>query len=597
VWLEATLDDAPLIALDAPPFYWRTDAWTSDVWTEGDHVLVVTARDAAGNVATGETSFAIDWTAPIVTFPGISDGAVFTTAVTPEALVSDDHPGTTVSALLDGVPYMMGTEIAIPGPHILDVFATDAADNTGSGQVSFVLDIALPPSALSLELTEPSHGFVTAGDSFAVIGTARGGVPPYGLTVNGDPATIEATGFFSTRIALPIGPATIQVEATDALGATASATVLGERILDATGGGGAGCPATTLVHDAIGNLTGAFRTCSDANHCGTVGHVCPEGPTEYSATCYRGTCAYTRDGGLVDVMTDPLSCGSVGSICPVPSNGIAACRLGTCEMVCDPGFAPLDGECVEPGGDKLRTIEIVNALVGNMYLEVDRYLTEPAGIYWTPEWATIVPPLTAVRFEGRELGPWTINNRGSPDEYAPVIYPAFTPCLRDEDFRMEGSAYSRREDAVPTQVEFDFGDFQIAANSPPVITAVTSIEGSRLEGTVTFAGRNLDHHLGVDVMDGRSWCEGGGGARAGRVIAASSTSITVTGAGWWPTFGFVRIWKNVPWAIDPVSATIQFDPSTMWDPPPPPPSYPSEDDPRDPVPLPGQPPGDCTNGC
>jgi hypothetical protein len=112
---------------------------------------------------------------------------------------------------------------------------------------------------------------------------------------------------------------------------------------------------------------------------------------------------------------------------------------------------------------------------------------------------------------------------------------------------------------VPGEIVLDFGFDELVLSDVPVITSVTSIKGYPNRGTITFAGRHLDHYRRVYVWDGRPWCDGGGVFRVGKVIAASSTSITVTGAGWHPSyFGAVKIEKNVPWSVVPITVSYYF---------------------------------------
>src|SRR5205814_7161708 len=58
---SATLDGAPFVS-------------GSTVGAEGDHTLVVTSTDAAGNTSTRTVHFTIDTTAPVITVSGVADG-------------------------------------------------------------------------------------------------------------------------------------------------------------------------------------------------------------------------------------------------------------------------------------------------------------------------------------------------------------------------------------------------------------------------------------------------------------------------------------------------------------------------------------------
>ena len=128
--VTATLDSAPFSS-------------SSVVSSAGDHLLVVTAFDAAGNAATRSVPFSIDVSAPVITITGVTNGAVRNTPVTVSYSASDVH-ALTVAATLDGVSFGSGSTVSGAGTHVLVVTATDGAGNNASQTLTFALDFAAP---------------------------------------------------------------------------------------------------------------------------------------------------------------------------------------------------------------------------------------------------------------------------------------------------------------------------------------------------------------------------------------------------------------------------------------------------------------------
>lgn len=105
---------------------------------EGDHVLVVNTSDFAGNTSRKSVSFSLDFTPPVVSVSGISDGQVAAPPVALSFGATDAHLGK-VTALLDGASFVSGGSVAAEGNHVLVVTATDGAGNVATRSVSFQL--------------------------------------------------------------------------------------------------------------------------------------------------------------------------------------------------------------------------------------------------------------------------------------------------------------------------------------------------------------------------------------------------------------------------------------------------------------------------
>lgn len=110
---------------------------------EGEHDLVVTARDPAGNVTQRTLHFAIDLTPPPLDVTGVEDGGSYNTSVTPNFSSSD--LSATVSATLNGVDFPLGSEIGPDGQYTLQVRGVDPAGNVRTVTDAFTID-RVPPS-------------------------------------------------------------------------------------------------------------------------------------------------------------------------------------------------------------------------------------------------------------------------------------------------------------------------------------------------------------------------------------------------------------------------------------------------------------------
>jgi len=98
---------------------------------------------------------------------------------------------------------------------------------------------------------------------------------------------------------------------------------------------------------------------SDPNDCGACNRVCP-GAFQAAAACTVGVCSIVCNPGWTDcdrnpsdgceanLAQDPNDCGNCGMACPLPANASAACTKGVCGLgACSPGF----GDCNMYAGD------------------------------------------------------------------------------------------------------------------------------------------------------------------------------------------------------------------------------------------------------
>ncbi len=139
------------------------------VSAEGSYTLAVSATDAAGNQSSLTVTFALDKTPPVITVGGVTNGATYTAPVTPVVTVTDAHPGT-VTATLNGQPFVSGTQVSAAGNYQLQVAAVDAAGNQSQAGVSFAIEAAAPPAltftkTAALLVDADGNGVVSPGDT------------------------------------------------------------------------------------------------------------------------------------------------------------------------------------------------------------------------------------------------------------------------------------------------------------------------------------------------------------------------------------------------------------------------------------------------
>ncbi|WP_224364170.1 CARDB domain-containing protein [Hyalangium versicolor] len=96
------------------------------VTAEGKHILRASATDRAGNETERQLTFTLDQTPPAITITGVSEGALYSNAVTPVIDIQDAHPGTQ-EIRLNGVRYTSGTSIDTDGSYTLTIHVEDLA--------------------------------------------------------------------------------------------------------------------------------------------------------------------------------------------------------------------------------------------------------------------------------------------------------------------------------------------------------------------------------------------------------------------------------------------------------------------------------------
>lgn len=163
------------------------------VTAEGTHILVVTAVDRAGNQTVRTVTFTLDFTLPVLSVMGVSEGALGT-SFTPVFTATDASPLQPLEGVLDNVLIASGTPVTALGAHTLRVRAWDMAGNLSSVTVHFTVlqarprflfaacaidSLSIQNSAQVVGLSGPasvaSHGSVLMGDSSSVSGDVVSG--------------------------------------------------------------------------------------------------------------------------------------------------------------------------------------------------------------------------------------------------------------------------------------------------------------------------------------------------------------------------------------------------------------------------------------
>ncbi|MBZ4420466.1 CARDB domain-containing protein [Myxococcus sp. RHSTA-1-4] len=196
------------LTLDGEPF-------TSGdmVTTAGVHLLHVVALDGAGNQATAQVSFTLDFTTPTIQVAGVTAGTSYSQSVVIEYTALDDHLAM-VSATMDGAPFSSGDTVGAEGPHTFVVRAVDLAGNEARLAIPFTLDFSGPVLQVSGVVSGAFHA-----RSVTIHYSAQD------ANLASLQATLDGTDFTTGSIVDAEGPHTLVVRARDTAGNESSTTV------------------------------------------------------------------------------------------------------------------------------------------------------------------------------------------------------------------------------------------------------------------------------------------------------------------------------------------------------------------------------------
>jgi hypothetical protein len=229
--VTVTVDGSVLGTADTEPYVFIWEA------TEpGEHALVATASDAAGNEGTATITVTVPETdePPTVEIVAPAEGAVLSGTVEIRAEPADDDAVVGVRFLVDGglladddtVPYVVeidATEFS-EGEHSIEVIATDTADQPGSATRTVVFDHTGPEVAITSPTGEGSESptvtvAATATDEHEISQTG------YSVDDGGDIA-FEGDALEATVEDLAAGEHTLTVFAVDVAGNRGEASVV-----------------------------------------------------------------------------------------------------------------------------------------------------------------------------------------------------------------------------------------------------------------------------------------------------------------------------------------------------------------------------------
>lgn len=213
---------------------------------EGSNLLVLLARDVAGNSAQLTHQVTRDSTPPRLTVTTPAEGAkVAGSSVQVEGQVEDSTP---LTVRVGGMAAAVGpdgrfqlTVAVAQGPVSLEVVATDGAGNTTRVVRAFRVNTTPP----RLDVSAPASGTVTEEPSIVVSGFARSAdaTDTVKLEAAGGEHAVGVDGRFSVDVPLAPGVNTVSVTAVDGYGLRTMRTVRVERLGGVDGGpvdGGSG---------------------------------------------------------------------------------------------------------------------------------------------------------------------------------------------------------------------------------------------------------------------------------------------------------------------------------------------------------------------
>ncbi len=156
--------------------------------SEGEYRLTCTASDRSGNRSQQAVTFTVDYTPPVISeISGIDNSFIKSFSLTRKIAeyVSDASP-VFAKAFLNDSEYAGGDVVIEEGRYVLTLIAEDAASNTSSETVSFIVDHTAPQIVLS--------GFDRNGN------IRKGGTVKVGLLDEED--RLESVGFNGRNIAI-----------------------------------------------------------------------------------------------------------------------------------------------------------------------------------------------------------------------------------------------------------------------------------------------------------------------------------------------------------------------------------------------------------
>ncbi|HEY6212186.1 MAG TPA: Ig-like domain-containing protein, partial [Vicinamibacterales bacterium] len=182
---------------------------------DGTNTIVVVATDSYGLQATATRSVIRDATPPAIIIRGVADGQYSNAVALAPAVLADDGNLATVSATIDGAPFVSGTPVSTEGTHSLVVIAADAAGNESDVTVHFTLDRTPPAITVSGVADGDSSNAPSVVPVFSASDTSLASVV----------ATLDGAPFVSGTPVTAEGSHSLVITADDTAGNQSSVTV------------------------------------------------------------------------------------------------------------------------------------------------------------------------------------------------------------------------------------------------------------------------------------------------------------------------------------------------------------------------------------
>jgi|GEM_PF-6642464 len=172
------------------------DNFSINVTDEGQYEVSARVLDNVGHISPAASAVAkIDKTGPVISFSGVSQGSSYY-SVSPICDISDSISGlqssnATLSKNGSAVPWNSGNNISDPGSYTITANATDMAGNISQADISFIVEVYIPPVnyPATVTVTSPADGSIySAKEGHTAIQAAGTANDP-----EGDTSTVTGT--------------------------------------------------------------------------------------------------------------------------------------------------------------------------------------------------------------------------------------------------------------------------------------------------------------------------------------------------------------------------------------------------------------------
>lgn len=182
------------------------NAYTASIQlTEGQNIIIVTAKDNAGNITVQTVTITIDTTPPAIAITSPANGStVNTSTIAVIGMIDDSAATVTVNGINANVSNnAFSADISlVQGTNTVNVIATDPVGNTSTAEVSIIYAVQSPVPVITI--TSPSDGSTVKSTSVLVSGTVND--PAAIVRINGNIVTVIGSGGPTERESPMPGP-------------------------------------------------------------------------------------------------------------------------------------------------------------------------------------------------------------------------------------------------------------------------------------------------------------------------------------------------------------------------------------------------------